>query len=437
MTQESNLPATSNVLIVAFHFPPQAGSSGLLRALKLCRYLPEFGWRPTVLTLNPRAYESLDPLGHSSVPAGTDVIRTFALDTKRQLGWRGRYLDWMALPDRWVSWMLGAVPAGLRAIRSRRIDVIFSTFPIASAVLVGYVLHKLMGKAWVVDLRDSMTEDGYPRDARRRRVWRWLERKAMLHASRVVFTTQSTRRMYLERYPHLSPEKCLLIANGYDEEDFSSLRASEAGPFDGTRPLRLLHTGLIYPEERDPRPFFRALARLKREGKISATNLNIALRASGSEDLYQKIINELAISDLIQLRPHIPYRQSLQECLDSDGLLLFQAANCDHQIPAKAYEYLRVRRPILALTTHTGDTAALLNEVDGATIVDLANENEIYAGLPGFLEAVRTGTHSLADPRRIQRYNRRNQILELAKCLSDLKSSRTATTFEKAESFAR
>ena len=106
--------ALNRVLIVADHFPPIAGSSGVLRALKLCRYLPENGWQPTVLTLNPRAYERTDPSQLSDIPPDVRVIRTFALDTKRHLSIRGRYFRRMALPDRWASWVLSAVPAGLR-----------------------------------------------------------------------------------------------------------------------------------------------------------------------------------------------------------------------------------------------------------------------------------------------------------------------------------
>ena len=52
--------------------------------------------------------------------------------------------------------------------------------------------------------------------------------------------------------------------------------------------------------------------------------------------------------------------RALAEQLAADGLLLFQAANCNHQIPAKLYEYLRAGRPILALTDAAGNTAATL-----------------------------------------------------------------------------
>jgi len=295
----------------------------------------------------------------------------------------------------------------------------------------------LTGKPWVADFRDSMTEDNYPREGWRRVLWRWIERQAVNRASRLIFTAASTRRMYLERYPHLSPAKCVLIPNGYDEEDFAHIVVREGPTLAEDRPLRLLHTGVIYPEERDPRPFFRALQRLKHEGKISAKSVSIVFRAAGSEDLYQRLMNELNIADLIKLQPHVPYHQALQECADADGLLLFQAANCDHQIPAKAYEYLRLRKPVFALTTHTGDTATLLTDVGGATIVSLADEEDIYAGLPSFLYAVRTRTHPLAEVQKIASYARRNQAEELARCLSGLRNQAPSATPEKAESFAR
>jgi glycosyltransferase involved in cell wall biosynthesis len=404
------------VLIVAYHFPPCAGSSGLLRSEKFARFLPQLGWTPIVLAPHVRAYEAIDRDSEKRVQA--TVLRPFALDTKEHLSFRNSYLDWMALPDRWVAWLLGAIPAGLKAIRKYRIRVIFSTFPISTAVLIGLVLHRLTGLPWVVDLRDSMTEDGYPKDARTRNVRRWIERQAVRRASFVIFTASSTRRMYLERYPDLPPDRCLLIPNGYDEDDFSTLQANVPEKGLASRPLQLLHTGLIYPEERDPRPFFRALARLKREGKISASDLKIVLRGSGSEDLFNRALKELAIQDIVELLPHVPYRQALQECAEADGLLLFQAGNCDHQIPAKAYEYLRLGKPILALTTHTGDTAALLKETGGATIVKLADEEDIYSSFPGYLGMLRSGTHSLPRATDVQRYSRKSQAAALANCLN-------------------
>lgn len=404
------------VLVIAYHFPPCTGSSGLLRAEKFVRYLPDFGWEPFVLAPHPRAYDSTD--FNSSARIKARVFRSFALDTKRHLSFKRSYFDWMALPDRWITWCIGAIPLGLRLIRRQKIDVLFSTFPISTAILIGLILHKLTGLPWIVDLRDSMTEEHYPKDARERRIRRWIERRAMRYAFRVIFTAESTRRMYLERYPNLAPDKCRLISNGFDEEDFVLLRQNPPNEAGSVRPLRLAHNGAIYPEERDPIPFFRALSRLKREGSISSATLSVSLRATGADSIFQDVLDKLGLSDIVQLLPHIPYRDALQECADSDGLLLLQAANCDHQIPAKAYEYLRLGKPILALTTHTGDTAALLNDVGGATILQLADEQDIYNGLPRFLFAVSRGQHPKPRIEDAQRYSRRSQSAQLAELLS-------------------
>jgi len=113
------------------------------------------------------------------------------------------------------------------------------------------------------------------------------------------------------------------------------------------RAIRLLHTGLVYPEERDPRAFFAALARLKAHGRIAAPQLRIDLRASGSEEYYSEMLKALQIADLVHLLPPLPYREALQDSVDADGLLLFQGVSCNHQIPAKAYEYIRLGKPIL------------------------------------------------------------------------------------------
>src|SRR6185312_8547382 len=380
------------VLMVAFHYPPLTGSSGLLRTLKNSRYLPGLGWSPTVLTANPRAYDRVDESQLSEIPAEVKVIRAFALDTQKHLSLKGRYFRHTALPDRWVTWALGATLAGDFEISRNNINVILTTFPIASAVLAGYLLHRMTGIPWVADFRDSMTEKNYPRDPLTRQVYLWLEEKAVWHASRLIFTAESTRQMYLDRYPQLSPEKCLVISNGYDEEDFVRLPEPSAQTLGR---VRIQHSGLIYPEERNPVPFFRALAQLKKQQVIQAASLSVDLRACGDDERYKQIVTELGIQDIVNFLPALPYRQSLEDTNHSDALLLLQGLTCDHQVPAKAYEYLRLQKPILALTSNTGDTARLLNECSGATIIDIADEDAIVRGLPAFLMAVQDGTHPL------------------------------------------
>jgi hypothetical protein len=179
----------------------------------------------------------------------------------------------------------------------------------------------------------------------------------------------------------------------------------------------------LYPVERDPKPFFRAVSQLQKDGQLDAGRVRIELRASGHESEYEPIIRAEGIENLIHFLPPLPYREALQNSANADGLLLFQAACCDHQIPAKVFEYLRLSKPILALTSHSGDTAALLKQTGGATILDSADWQAIYRALPGFLEAVETHSHAQPESSLVERYSRKGQTLALAKLLNEVTSS--------------
>ncbi len=149
--------APRRVLMVAYHFPPMRGSSGVQRTLKFAQYLPQSGWQPLVLSAHKRAYDNPGDDQLADIPADVPVRRAFALDSGRHLAVRGRYAGFLALPDRWVSWCLGAIPAGLALARRHRPQVIWSTYPIATAHLIGLALHKMTGLPWVADMRDPTT----------------------------------------------------------------------------------------------------------------------------------------------------------------------------------------------------------------------------------------------------------------------------------------
>ena len=407
----------NSVLMVAFHYPPCSGTSGVHRTLSFSRHLPRQGWRPIILTARPPAYESTDDGKLSQIPDDAIVRRVFALDASRHLSVRGRYARATALPDRWITWWLGAVPTGLRLIRTHRPAVIWSTYPIPTAHLIALTLHRLTGAPWVADFRDPMMDVD---DVSERRRHAWVERLVVRHATRLVFTTESARRMYLQRYPSLGPDRAVVIPNGYEEDDFRGLAAAASTPATTSGPFRLLHAGMIYREERDPLPLLRALARLNREGRLTAETLRMELRDPGYEAEYTSIIRDLGLAGVVQVLPPIPHRQALLDCAGASALLLLQGPTCNAQIPAKTYEYLRVGRPILALTPDGSDTAAILAECGGATRVDPLDEDAIYTALPAFVRAAQAGTHPLPDPTATARYARHTHAGQLAACFADL-----------------
>jgi hypothetical protein len=133
----------------------------------------------------------------------------------------------------------------------------------------------------------------------------------------------------------------------------------------------------------------------------------------------------------VNLLPRIPYTQALEEYLVSDALLLMQAKNCDHQIPAKTYEYFRLGKPILALTSDNGDTASLLRDVGGSTIVNLQDEEAIYLALPRFIAEVASGNHAVPSHEAASRFSRRSLTKDLANHLDQLVDSRYLPVVEK------
>lgn len=404
---------------VAFHFPPVKNSSGIQRTLKFATYLPDYGWSASVLTVAPRAYPSVMDDQMRDIPPQVDVCRAFALDAARHLAIAGRYSRFTALPDRWVSWLIGAVTQGLAFLRRKRPAVLVSTYPIATAHLVGLVLHRLTGIPWVADCRDSMTEPGYPRDPLMRRIYLKIERAMVHRAARVVFTTPGARAMYAERYPEVPAERWAVIENGYDEANFDNAEAliDRAAP---TGPVRIVHSGVVYPSERDPGPMFEAIAKLKAEGFHERIPFEVVLRATGHDALYRPRLEALGITDIVRLEPAVGYEAALAEMLNADGLLLLQAANCNHQIPAKLYEYLRAGRPILALTDHAGDTAGVMRSAGLDTIAALDDAEEIGRVLAHFLERLRTGAVPTPDPDVARSCSRRIRTRLLAELLDEV-----------------
>ena len=403
------------VLMIAYHFPPMAGSSGIQRTLRLVQQLPRFNWQPLVLSAQPRAYERTSDDLESQVPAGTVVRRAFALDTARHLAIGDRYAGFMARPDRWMTWKFDAVRQGLRMIREFGPEVIWSTYPIATAHLIGAALHRRSGLPWIADFRDPMAQEGYPADPVTHRQFRDIELEATQRASRCIFTTPGAAQTYRQRYPGAA-DRIAVLENGYDEESFAAVEPADAAPLNPGA-LTLLHSGIVYPSERDPAPLFEALGRLARQGLIGPEHLRVRFRAAVHVELLQGLARQHGIERIVETCPPVGYREALQEMLRADALLVMQGSGCNEQIPAKIYEYLRARRPILCLSDPAGDTVGVLRRAAIAHVARLDSVAEIEALIPSFLNTVREGVAPLPDPAFVRGASRLARTQALAHML--------------------
>jgi len=372
--------------------------------VSLANALKRDNWDITVLSASEWTYERTDNRTLKDIEPGIRVIRALAFDTAKQLSVKGKYLQWMALPDNLQSWVFFGVLRGLAHILAHRPDFIISTYPIASAHLIAIILNRLTGIPWIADFRDPMAQPGYPSDPVKWKLFKWIEKSAARRASQLVFATPGALEEYRKRYPDAGDDKWLLVTNGYNEKQYQGLVSNRIA--DGK--IRIVHSGLVYIHERNPRQLFEAICQLKDVGRLNPHNFELTLRASGHEETYSEWLEELGIKDLVMLKPPLSYREALQEMFDADGLLLLQGKGCNQQIPAKAYEYLRAQKPVLALTDETGDTARLLMENKVAHIAPMDDAQEIAKAIVQFIGSMKETVNATLENPELEQYSREN-----------------------------
>ncbi len=420
---------TRRVLMVAFHFPPQKGSSGLQRTLRFVQYLRTHGWEPAVLTVWSRAYPACSDDQLEEVPRDVPVVRAWAWDASRHFAFRGKYIGWMAVPDRWWSWILPAFVAGLLKVRRWRPAVLFSTSPIPSAQVVGWALQRATGLPWIADLRDPLTGRASPAASGwRHLVQSWVERLVARRAARVLFTSFGAMDEFRGRYPLLPRERLVVIENGYDEADFEAaarLVATAAAvpsnaPSESVRVL--LHSGLVSSTVRDPLPLLHALAALVKDGslRVNGQRWRVLFRGSHAEHAYRNLTESLGLAEVVEWLPALPYREALAEMLGADALLLMQGVDNNPQVPAKLYEYARAGRPIIALVGNTSESARWLRAAGEPMTAPLEDSLAISTRLPGFLRRVVEGGAEPIPTRLVAALSREARTVRLAEVLDEL-----------------
>jgi hypothetical protein len=225
--------------------------------------------------------------------------------------------------------------------------------------------------------------------------------------------------MYQTRYP-LAESQMRVVENGYDEESFALKVAPKSPSSSSSSPFILLHSGLVYPSERDPSQLFEALSQLQQSGQLNPLGFRLRFRASGHENMLRDLGVQYGVSELIELMPAIAYRDALEEMMTVDALLVMQASNCNAQIPAKIYEYLRAKKPILGLTDPAGDTAWVLKNAGINTLARLDSTVEIVKQLPEFLHQVRMGWSALPHPHAVHQASRRKRSESMVMLLNEM-----------------
>jgi hypothetical protein len=263
-----------------------------------------------------------------------------------------------------------------------------------------------------------MIDADFPAIPSQRRSFERIEATAMSNAARVVFVTQSACAKYRRKYPDVPRSRFAVIENGYDESVFETISAGSTQKRSG--PLVLLHSGVVYPHERNPTSLFDAIALLRDRGLTKPGDFVVRFRAAGVEPLLEELAQQRKISDWIEIASPIGYRAALEEMVRADALILMQGSVCNEQIPAKLYEYLRAGPPIIGLADPEGDTGAKLRETGVQFVVALEDPEGIAAVLDDALHAIRTATARAVPKHVVALSSRRHLTQSLADTLNEV-----------------
>jgi hypothetical protein len=254
-------------------------------------------------------------------------------------------------PDGQIGWFPEACLDGWKLLRRWRPDLIFASGPPFTGLLVGTALGAAASLPVVLEYRDRWSDDPYyPSGSYRKRWNSWVEAALAKRASALVTVSQPWADAYQQRYG----KAVATVYNGYNAEppadDACRGRAGQAG-------LHIGYFGWIYHGYRDPSPVFEALVRLKDVGS------QIRITFYGTSPTHvTPLAARYGVTASIEVKPRVSHAESLNLQRTFDVLLLMQWNDPQEEgnIPAKLFEYIGSRRPILGIGLETGLPARII-----------------------------------------------------------------------------
>lgn len=344
-----------NVLYISYIFPPMAGG-GVYRIVKTLKYLPSFGWNPSVLAVKNHHHWVTDHTLLNELPPDLPIHRTCCLDPfyfyafldKTGLKFVHNFIEeYITIPDNKIGWFPSALGKGLHLIKKNHIDIIFSTSPPHSTHLVAYALKTITGKPWVAEFRDHMSL--YPLRERvsplRFATERRLEGAFLNNASKIVSVTEGNRKDIINSFD-LERNKIVTIPNGFDPSDFEGLDKI----FTKDRKcFTMTYTGSLYGKQ-SPKVFVNAINRVLTLHPEMGKKLSVNI-IGPMEHAFKDLCETEGTKDIVRLCGFLGHRDALFHMVNSHALILLipSGGTNSNVLTGKIFEYMASGTPILAL----------------------------------------------------------------------------------------
>jgi glycosyltransferase involved in cell wall biosynthesis len=398
----------NKVLIVTYYWPP-SGGAGVQRWLKFSKYLPESGWEPVILTIDPEyaAYPVTDNSLATELPLSVKIHRTPAIDyfsiykkDKSKIPsagfansvdntFKGKILRFIRgnffIPDPRRGWNKYAFRKACEIIETEGINHVITTSPPHSTQLIGLkIKKKYTGIKWIADLRDPWTDIYYYKQFYptfiSKKFDSGLEKTVLKNADRIITVGASLKTLFSLKVKGIE-NKTEVITNGFDEDDFAGLKPSSPGIF------TISYTGTLsdaYPIE----GFLEALQRFKENGN------DFILRFIGSVSPKQKtLILSKTGNSIVEFIPYVDHATAIRYMLDTSVLLLIIPDHHSNKsiITGKLFEYIASGKPLICLGPTDGDAAGFLSKTGHGITFSYSDSN----GISDFLSSVFSGKTGL------------------------------------------
>lgn len=415
------------VLIITYYWPP-SGGGGVMRWLKMSKFLPELGWQPVIYTpenpdpsvtdesllkeIHPKILEIKTPIWEpydfyrkltgkkSSTKFKSGYIsEASGADWKSRLSVfiRGNFL----IPDPRKFWIKPSIKYLTKYLRENPVDLIISTGPPHSMHLIALGLKEKFDVPWIADFRDPWTDiDFYAK----LRLTKWadkihhkLELKVLTKADHVVTVSPGCAA----DLGKIINRKIEVIYNGYDPLDYQFTKPEQSKTF------TISHFG-AFNKDRNPASLWAAIK------EISETNPEfrklLCIQLIGQTD--DSIINDIRKNNLTEnlvLIEHLAHQEGLVQLSKSQVLLLplNDAPNVKGILPGKMFEYMALQRPILALGPTDADYAKILKETNSGVPLGFDDVVGIKNALQNYFQLFKENKLAV-ESNSYEKYSRKN-----------------------------
>ena len=420
------------VFVIVYYWSP-SGGAGVQRWLKFVKYLPQFGWQPTVITTTDGDYPAIDESLCKEVPAGIKVIRTKtpnfgkwfkkingknsdvpygSLEAAKNDSLFKKLSLWFRLnlvvPDARKVWNKYAYRAASKELLTNKYNAVVTSGPPHSTHLIGLKLKKKYNIKWIADFRDPWTKIDYLENVKRFPVTDILDRKLEKRVVQTCDRIISINRKIVEDLN--ASNKSDVISNGFDLADFKDVKRKEPKDF-----FNINYFGNI-TIKRDPSPVLLAVNNVYEWQKY----IHLNFWGNVSDEVRSKL-NELDDNRVISIHPYISHSEMLQEMMNSSLLLLVINNVPDNRgiLTSKLYEYLATQSPVLGLGPYDGEAADILQETGAGKMFDYDSVEEIANFIKEKYENWQAGK-TFAVLNKIEKYNRKNLTEQLAGVLEKM-----------------